>query len=125
MRSTARTGAAGSGAMGDYTYGATVERDGGEVLIDFPAFGGQAFAGGGTLDEAVRGASTVLRLTIASYVDDGDPLPDDDLEGADMVFTVEVSDAFINETRVVDFASEAEACDFADAAARDVIDGAW
>lgn len=100
MRSTAHTGAAGGSAMGDCTYGATVERDGGEVLIDFPASGGQAFAGGGTLGEAARSASTVLRLTIASYVDDGDPLPDDDLEGADMVFCVEVSDAFINETRV-------------------------
>lgn len=86
--------------MADYTYGATVERAGGEVLVDFPAFGGQAFAGGGTLGEAARSASTVLRLTIASYVDDGNPLPDDDLEAADMIFCVEVSDAYIAETRV-------------------------
>lgn len=37
---------------------------------------------------------------MADYVDDGDPLPDDDLEGADMVFCVEVSEELIIETRV-------------------------
>ena len=100
MRSTARTGGTGGSAMGDYTHSATVERDGGEVLIDFPAFDGQAFAGGGTLDEAACSASTALRLIIASYVDDGEALPDDNLEAVDVVFCVEVSDAFIAETRV-------------------------
>ena len=84
----------------DYTYSATVERDEDGVLVEFPAFDGQAFAGGDTLDEAARSAATVLRLTIAEYLDSGKPLPDDALEGAEMVFCVEVSKSFIARTRV-------------------------
>lgn len=88
--------------MTDYTYGATVERDEDGVFVEFPAFGGQAFAGGDTLDEAARSAATVLRLTIAEYLDSGKPLPDDDLEGVEMVFVVEVSEDFIVGTRAAE-----------------------
>lgn len=87
--------------MSEHTYGATVERDEDGVLVEFPAFSGQAFAGGDTLGEAARSAATVLRLTIAEYLDSGEPLPEDDLEGAEMIFVVEVNEEFIAESRVV------------------------
>lgn len=84
----------------DYTYSATVEQDEEGYFIDFPAFDGAAFADGDTLEEAAKSAATVLRLTIADYLDDGVELPEDDFSGADMVFTVEVGEGFIKETRV-------------------------
>lgn len=85
----------------DYTYSATVEQFEDGVFIDFPAFDGQAFAGGESLKRAVQSASAVLRLTIADYVDNGYQLPEDDPEGAGMVFCVEVSESFIAESKVI------------------------
>lgn len=86
--------------MSDYTYGATVERDEDGVLVEFPAFGGGVFAYGDSVADAAPDAATVLRMAIAEYLDSGKRLPDDDLEGAEMVFTVEVSEEFIAKTRV-------------------------
>lgn len=84
----------------DHTYGATVEWDEDRVLVDFPAFGGGVFAHGDSIADAAPDAATVLRMAIAEYLDSGKPLPDDALDGAEMVFCVEVSDDFIAATRV-------------------------
>lgn len=87
--------------MSDHTYGAMIERDEDGVLVDFPAFGGGVFASGSSVVDASPAAATVLRMAIAEYLDSGLELPDDGLEGAEMVFCVEVSESFITETRVV------------------------
>ena len=84
----------------DFTYGATVEQQEDGYFVEFPAFGGGVFADGDTLAEACASASTTLRLAIAEYLESGIRLPDPgSLEEGRMVFTVEVSDPFIIESK--------------------------
>ena len=85
----------------DFTYRATIMCEEQECFVDFPAFGGGVFASGESIREACANASTVLRLAIAEYLDSGRTLPVDEAatgEGC-AVFTVEVSEDFIAETR--------------------------
>lgn len=93
----------------DYTYSATVEQNEEGFFIDFPAFDGAAFADGDTLEEAAKSAATVLRLTIADYLDSGDELPRDSVIVAPYTFfTVEVSDDFIAESKCMTPSEAAE-----------------
>ena len=43
--------------------------------VDFPAFDGDCFTDGGTIEEAVNNAADVLTLAISEYLDEGIDLP--------------------------------------------------
>lgn len=94
----------------DFTYYATITCDEQEYLVDFPAFNGGVFAGGESLREACANASTVLRLAIAEYLDSGWTIPVDatTIDEGYAVFTVEVSEDFIAETKCVTPSEAAE-----------------
>ena len=86
----------------DFTYDAMVSEHEDGWFVEFPSFDGGAFADGDTLQGALAGAATTLRLVIAEYLDRGWPLPAAGPLGSQRcIFTVEISDDFIAESKCV------------------------
>ncbi len=92
-----------------YVYGATVERTEYDTyFLRFPDFPG-AFEEGETMCDAVVGATEVLKLFIAEYLDEQKCLPRATFdESIRVVFSVEVTQDFVEETRLMTVKEAAE-----------------
>lgn len=77
--------------------------------VDFPAFGGEAYADGGTMADAISNASEVLELTLCAYLDDGIPLPAATFHEPPLsVISVDVSDEDIARSRCMSVGDAAD-----------------
>lgn len=91
-----------------YTYEGAIERQEGGWLVTFPAFPG-CLGDGDTVQAACESAALSLQLAIAEYVDEGMALPRQPInEPPRAVFTVEVTDSFIAETKCMTLKQAAE-----------------
>lgn len=94
-----------------YSYEAVFEYSAqdGCWYVDFPAFGGEAYADGETLEGAVSNAAQVLELTLCAYLDDGIPLPMPAFHEPPLsVVSVDVSDEDIARSKCMSVGDAAE-----------------
>jgi len=92
-----------------FVYGATITKDDEGYFAQFVDIEA-AYADGSTYQEVVKAAAETLQLVVATYLDEGIPLPQATFHqsSSQTIFAVEVTPRFIEETKCITLSQAAK-----------------